>query len=273
ETHRGEGAEAVGHPEEDGDPGPRHPEVRGPHALDRGVPRGDDPGPEGPGRRGRLDAVLHHDSAESALRRLRPMAVPSPQGRRLRQDRQTPGDLVPQGPGPDQGLGTGIVTSVPSDAPDDFVALRDLQRDDALLAKYHLDAERIRAIKPVPIIRTPGWGPLPGVEIVERLGIRDQADREKLEAAKAEVYKTGFYRGVLNENCGPYAGMRVEVAKEEIRKELASKGQADGMYEPSGEVVCRCTTRAIVKVVDNQWFLAYGDPAWKAKVHEAIASM
>ena len=44
----------------------------------------------------------------------------------------------------DQGLGTGIVTSVPSDAPDDFVALRDLQRDDALLAKYHLDAERIR---------------------------------------------------------------------------------------------------------------------------------
>src|SRR5438874_3625610 len=173
----------------------------------------------------------------------------------------------------DQGLGTGIVTSVPSDAPDDFVALRDLQRNDALLAKYHLDAERIRAIKPVPIIRTPGWGPLPGVEIVERLGIRDQADREKLEAAKAEVYKTGFYRGVLNENCGPYAGMRVEVAKEEIRKELASKGQADGMYEPSGEVVCRCTTRAIVKVVDNQWFLAYGDPKWKAKAHEAIAAM
>src|SRR5207244_1254831 len=121
----------------------------------------------------------------------------------------------------DHGLGTGIVTSVPSDAPDDFVALRDLQRNDALLAKYHLDAERIRAIKPVSIIRTPGWGPLPGVEIVVRLGIRDQADREKLEAAKAEVYKTGFYRGVLNENCGPYAGMRVEVAKEEIRKELA----------------------------------------------------
>ena len=173
----------------------------------------------------------------------------------------------------DQGRGTGIVTSVPSDAPDDFVALRDLQRDDALLAKYDLDPPRIRAIKPVSIIRTPGWGPLPGVEIVERLGIRNQGDREKLEQAKAEVYRTGFYRGVLNENCGPYAGMRVEVAKDEIRKELMSKGQADSMYEPSGEVVCRCMTRAIVKVVDNQWFLGYGDPAWKAKVHEAIASM
>jgi len=172
-----------------------------------------------------------------------------------------------------QGRGTGLVTSVPSDAPDDFVALRDLQQDEGTLTRYHLDPERIRAIKPVPIIRTQGWGPLPGVEIVERLGIRSQGDRVKLEQAKAEVYKAGFYRGVLNENCGPYAGMRVEVAKEEIRKELLSKGQADSMWEPSGEVVCRCTTRAIVKVVDNQWFLAYGDPKWKAKAHEAIAAM
>src|SRR5439155_901582 len=105
--------------------------------------------------------------------------------------------------------------------------------------KYELDAERIRAIQPIPIIRTPGWGPLPGVEIVDRLGIRNQRDREKLEQAKAEVYKTGFYRGVLNENCGPFAGVRVEVAKEEIRKELTSKGLADLMYEPNGVVICR----------------------------------
>jgi len=173
----------------------------------------------------------------------------------------------------DQGRGTGIVTSVPSDAPDDYVALRDLQQDAAMLSKYGLDPERIRAIKPIPIIRTPGWGPLPGVEIVERMGIRNQRDREKLEAAKAEVYKSGFYQGVLNENCGPFSGVRVEVAKDEIRKELTSRGQADLMYEPSGPVVCRCKTPAIVKIVDNQWFLAYADPAWKAKVHEALGSM
>ncbi|OGS60063.1 MAG: leucine--tRNA ligase [Euryarchaeota archaeon RBG_19FT_COMBO_69_17] len=173
----------------------------------------------------------------------------------------------------DQGRGTGIVTSVPSDAPDDYVALRDLQRDDALLARFRLDPERIRAIVPVPIIRTPGWGPLPGVEIVERMGIRNQGDREKLEAAKAEVYRTGFYQGVLNENCGPYAGVRVEVAKEEIRRQLEASRQADLMYEPSGEVVCRCTTPAIVKLVEDQWFLAYGDPVWKAKAHEALAGM
>jgi len=173
----------------------------------------------------------------------------------------------------DQRRGTGIVTSVPSDAPDDYVALRDVQEDEALLDRYGLDKERIRAIAPVPIIKTPGWGPLPAKEIVERMGIRHQTEKDKLAAAKAEVYKSGFYQGVMNENCGPYAGMRVELAKEEVKKELLASGQADVMYEPSGEVVCRCTTPAIVKVVADQWFLAYGDPAWKAKVHDALGAM
>src|SRR5207253_2135921 len=46
EADRGERAEAMGDPAPDGDPGPGDPEVRGPDALDRGVPRGDDGGPE-----------------------------------------------------------------------------------------------------------------------------------------------------------------------------------------------------------------------------------
>ena len=173
----------------------------------------------------------------------------------------------------DQGRGTGIVTSVPSDAPDDYVALREVQADDALLDRYGLDKEKIRGIEPVAIIRTPGWGLYPAKQIVERMGIRSQKETDKLAAAKAEVYKSGYYQGVMNENCGSYAGVRVEIAKEEVRKELLASGRADTMYEPSGEVVCRCATRAVVKVVEDQWFLAYGDPAWKAKAHEALARM
>ena len=173
----------------------------------------------------------------------------------------------------DQDRGTGIVTSVPSDAPDDYVALREIQADDAFLDKYGLDKEKIRAIQPVPIIKTPGFGPLPAKDVVERMKITSQKEKGKLALAKAKVYKSGFYQGVMNENCGSYAGLRVEIAKEEVRRELLAGGQADTMYEPSGEVVCRCTTRAIVKVVEDQWFLTYGDPAWKAKAHEALARM
>ncbi len=173
----------------------------------------------------------------------------------------------------DQGRGTGIVASVPSDAPDDYVALREIQADEGLLEEYGLDTEKIRAIEPVPIIRTAGWSPLPAKEIVERMGIRSQKEKEKLAAARAEVYKSGYYQGVMNENCGSYAGVRVEIAKEEVRRELLASGRADTMYEPSGDVVCRCATRAIVRIVEDQWFLAYGDPAWKAKAHEALARM
>jgi len=173
----------------------------------------------------------------------------------------------------DQARGTGIVTSVPSDAPDDYIALRELQGDDKLLARYRLDPARVRAIEPVPIIRTEGWGPLPAKEVVERLGIRSTSEKEALRRATEEVYRAGYYTGVMNENCGPFAGMRVEIAKEEVKTQLRANGQADVLWEPSGEVICRCAARAIVKVVEDQWFLAYGDPEWKARAHAALDGM
>ena len=173
----------------------------------------------------------------------------------------------------DQGRGTGIVTSVPSDAPDDYVALRELQADEAAIGRYRLDGERVRALAPVPIIRTEGWGPLPAKEIVDRLGIARSSEREALARATEAVYRSGFYGGVMNENCGPFAGMRVEIAKDEVKRQLRANGQADVLWEPSREVICRCTTRAIVKVVENQWFLAYSDPEWKRRAHGALARM
>ncbi|MEK6851067.1 MAG: class I tRNA ligase family protein, partial [Candidatus Thermoplasmatota archaeon] len=64
-----------------------------------------------------------------------------------------------------------------------------------------------------------------------------------------------------------------EEAKEQIRDALRGSGQASSMWEPGEEVVCRCATRAIVKVVDDQWFLAYGDPAWKKLAHGAFHNL
>ena len=173
----------------------------------------------------------------------------------------------------DQNRGTGIVTSVPSDAPDDWMALRDLQRDEDQVRAFRLDAGKVAAVKPIPIIRSEGWGPLPAVEICERMGIEGQMDREKLEAAKAEIYRTGYYTGVMTEAAGEFAGMRVEDAKEAIKARLIETGQASTLWEPGEEVICRCATRAIVKIVEDQWFLAYGDPAWKKAAHEALDRM
>ncbi|MDD1746499.1 MAG: class I tRNA ligase family protein, partial [Methanomassiliicoccales archaeon] len=59
----------------------------------------------------------------------------------------------------DPNVGTGLVTSVPSDAPDDWIALKNLQDDPDMMASYHLDADEVRAIVPIAIIDTKGWGP------------------------------------------------------------------------------------------------------------------
>jgi leucyl-tRNA synthetase len=173
----------------------------------------------------------------------------------------------------DPDKGTGLVTSVPSDAPDDWMGLYDLQKDPTLCEKYRLNIEEVKKVEPIAIITSEGWGDFPAVKICEEMDIENQYDREKLEKAKKVIYKSGFYTGKMNKTCGKFAGMPVEQAKEKIKKELIDQGKADIMFEPSGEVVCRCLTPSIVKIVKNQWFIKYGDVKWKEKAHNAVEKM
>ena len=59
--------------------------------------------------------------------------------------------------------GTGIVTSVPSDSPDDYAALRDLQNKKPLRDKYNLDDNMVIGYDPVEIIEIPSYGRLSAV--------------------------------------------------------------------------------------------------------------
>jgi leucyl-tRNA synthetase len=155
-------------------------------------------------------------------------------------------------------VGTGLVTSVPSDAPIDWMALKDLAGNEEECAKYGLKTEDVKAIQPVAIIKTKGYGDHPAVEICDEMGIRDQTD-SRLEEATKVIYKAGFHSGVMNENCGKYAGMTVAQAKDAIRDEMIGLGIADVMYDLSEEVLCRCGERVLIKKIDDQWFINYGD--------------
>ena len=173
----------------------------------------------------------------------------------------------------DPDIGTGIVTSVPSDAPIDWIALYDLQRSKEECEKYNLDFDFINSIKPIPIILSKNYGDLPAIKICEKMGIKSQLDIQKLEEAKKEIYKTGFHTGVMLESTGKYTGMKVEEAKELVKKELISKGEADIFYDLSEEVICRCGERVFIKKVDDQWFIRYSDEALKETTKEHIKSM
>jgi leucyl-tRNA synthetase len=155
-------------------------------------------------------------------------------------------------------VGTGLVTSVPSDAPDDWISLRILQEDDEAMDRYGLDREMVRAIRPIAIIDTKGYGPMPAVEMVEKMGITKAGD-PRLDEAKKAIYKDGFHTGRMNSACGEFAGMKVEEAKELIKQMMIKGGEAELFYDLSEEVVCRCGRPVVIKKVDDQWFIDYAN--------------
>lgn len=166
--------------------------------------------------------------------------------------------------------GTGIVTSVPSDAPDDYRGLMDLKKKPDLRQKFGVKDEWILPFEPIPIIETPGFGSLAAVEACERYKITSQNNKAKLAVAKAEVYKAGFYSGTML--VGSMAGESVVNAKPAIRKQMIAENFACGYFEPEKEVISRSGDECVVALCD-QWYLEYGEPSWRAQVEECLTDM
>ena len=166
----------------------------------------------------------------------------------------------------DTDIVTGVVYSVPAHAPYDLMGLRDIQTG---RLGVPADVKEIAdGIKPISIISVSGYSEIPAEDLVQKLGIRD-ADDPRLEEATAELYKAEFHRGVMKDNCGAFSRMKVSEAKTAIVAEMKGNGFTI-MYELPEKVVCKCGTRCYVKILENQWFLNYSDPAWKELTREVI---
>jgi len=165
--------------------------------------------------------------------------------------------------------GTGIVTSVPSDSPDDYAMLRDLQTKKGLREKYFVEEEWCVPFEPIPIIEIPGLGNLAAKKCVEDLKIQSHKDADKLKEAKDMCYLEGFYKGIML--VGVAKGQRVEEAKPVIREHLLKESLAITYYEPEGEIVSRSGDQCIV-ALKFQWLLNYGEEEWKNDVKKHITS-
>lgn len=166
--------------------------------------------------------------------------------------------------------GTGIVTSVPSDSPDDYMALHDLKAKPAFRAKYGVKDEWVLPFEIIPIINHPDFGDKSAERICIEKKIKSQNDREKLDEAKKIIYKGGFYEGTMI--AGEFAGMKVQEAKSLIRTKILELGQAVVYSEPEKKVMSRSGDECVVALTD-QWYITYGEEEWRKAAEECLAGM
>lgn len=145
--------------------------------------------------------------------------------------------------------GTGVVTCVPSDSPDDYATILDLRKKPEY---YGIQKEWV-VEEILPIIQTPTSNlyvppsrrkhlnicilliPIRiAKHLYETMKINSPKD-QKLAEAKEIAYKEGFYSGVMV--YGEFKGMSVQDAKPLVKKQLVDAGLAFNYGEPDGLVI------------------------------------
>lgn len=162
--------------------------------------------------------------------------------------------------------GTGVVTSVPSDSPDDYITMLDLQNK----PDYYKIEKEWAAPGPVAIIETPTYGDKTAQALVEEFKIKSPKDKDALAKAKELAYKEGYYQGTMV--IGKYKGLKVEDAKPKVKQDLIDSNEAFAYSEPESEVVSRSGDVCVVALQD-QWYTDYGEDSWKAAAEECLKGM
>ena len=168
--------------------------------------------------------------------------------------------------------GTGIVTSVPADSPDDYVCLRDWKTRKNWRDQYGVKEEWVLPFEVVPVVEIPDseYGQASAVYACEHQFVIDShKNRDKLDEAKKICYQRGFYSGILIK--GEFAGKPVQEAKKLVKDRLVELGLAATYYEPESSVTSRSGDECVVALCD-QWYITYGEPEWLAKVEAHLKS-
>jgi len=174
-------------------------------------------------------------------------------------------------------VGTGIVMSVPSHAPFDYAAIERLRASGypmpEIKPKKLIDVEIGRSLVDVGVGEVkPIHIDMPALAYLEILHTNVNAIDDMLEFATKLEYREESHWGKML--VPGYEGMSEPEAREKVKNELIAKGNAFELYIlANAPVYCRCGAKIVVKVVEDQWFLNYGDEHWKALAKEAFSKM
>jgi len=181
--------------------------------------------------------------------------------------------------------GSGIVMSVPAHAPFDLQALNDIKKfGNDLIKKININDimpitvidssyEKLKShIQQSEVKHEKQSSLIPSQIFVHKYSIADQND-PNLKKATSDLYNLEFYGGKMNANT-PLSGTSVSNAKEKIKQMLLETSKSVIFYELTNQpVFCRCGSTCYVKILDNQWFLNYGNKKWKALANKCLNQM
>lgn len=162
--------------------------------------------------------------------------------------------------------GTGVVTSCPSDSPDDYATWTELRKK----AEYYKIDPQWVAQPPQPVLSTPTYGDMTAEALVKKMKIQSPKDKLLLAEAKEIAYKEGFYNGTMV--VGPFKGLPVQEAKGKVREALFKENLGIAYAEPEGRVVSRSNDECVVALCD-QWYMDYGEDSWKAQAQKLVRTM
>ncbi|AWR98769.1 leucine--tRNA ligase [Metallosphaera hakonensis] len=165
----------------------------------------------------------------------------------------------------DSKLGTGSVMGVPAHEPLHYLGL----------------SESLGEVEVIPVINTEGYGDFPGPEVLTLAGTKNPAE---LKDYIDSLYREEYYKGIMREDIVDLvpdymrstvkeriSGKRVPEARKATVELLRSLGKHDVVYEISnGPVYCRCGAEIVVKVIRDQWYVAYDNPLWKSWTMKAL---
>ncbi|KAH7882164.1 hypothetical protein F5I97DRAFT_1912888 [Phlebopus sp. FC_14] len=162
--------------------------------------------------------------------------------------------------------GTGVVTSVPSDSPDDYITTEHLRNK----AEFYKVDPKWLDFKPISVLTTAEYGELTAIEICKTLNVQSPKDINQLAQAKEIAYKAGFYNGIMTK--GDFKDQRVEEAKPKVRAQLIEMGLGVPYAEPESLVISRSGDECVVALMD-QWYIDYGESVWRAQTGKLLDRM
>ncbi|MDE1871263.1 MAG: leucine--tRNA ligase [Candidatus Micrarchaeota archaeon] len=180
-------------------------------------------------------------------------------------------------------VGTGVVMSVPSHAPFDYVAIQRLKADNYPMPEFEftkiIEIEKKgnigigRSLTDVSAGEAVAQHPeIPALAYLEILHANENAIDDMIEFATKLAYREESHWGIMVVE--EYKGMREPEARDLITQKLQGDSKAFAIHVISNDepVYCRCGFRVVVNIVD-QWFINYGDPKWKEPARKDLKEM